>query len=328
MLIFRALLTVLIPAGCSSISIPEVISPSLYSKAPIHPTAICNGETHLDILTFENDRPCRLDSYQRISNFNGNIAYVESTSGEKIIFLCSEGPHQRHEWSGIYSYNELYNKRSYLKHECPDHPTRTGECRVNAGDSSSTVTLKPLISEVRIEAISCDFSGTPYAGESISGLKAYLINVNHSCPLAFSTPEKPIQIFNHGKLSDNDIKTMVEPNLLYAEITPYLGTNTLRPECRFICMPNFGTEGSPGNPPTRLVLEGKIKGHTYYWPINIGYEHDTNMFVVERNNRYTYDIHIRSKGTTDPDIPINIKSAEIKLNIEPWVEKKKYGIEF
>jgi hypothetical protein len=93
-------------------------------------------------------------------------------------------------------------------------------------------------------------------------------------------------------------------------------------------MPNIGTEGNPGNPPTRLVLEGKIDGHIYYWPINIGHEAQEGTYVAERNHSYIYDIHIRRKGTSDPDIPISIKTGEIKLKVESWIEKKEYGIEF
>ena len=325
---FWALLSVLLSAGCSSISIPEATPPVASSKTSVIPTEFGHTNTCMDILTFENDRLGRLDAYQRINDFKEDITYVESTGGKKIIFLCSGGPYYRYNWSRISSYSGLNDMRSYLKYESRESPTRTGELRIIAGDSTGLVSLKPIISQIRIEALSCDFSGTPYADKPITELKAYLINVNSSCPLVCPTPEKPIQILNHGKLSTDDIDNMMEPEILYSPITMRLDTSTIRPECCFLCMPNNGMEGRAGNPPTRLVLEGKIDGYTYYWPINIGTGQEKGTHIIERNYSYTYDIHIRRKGTTDPDIPISLETGDITFRIEPWIEKKEYGIEF
>ena len=327
-LYFGAFISVLIPAGCSSISTYEATPPASCSKVCVSSPDIRYGNTYLDILTFEDDRLERLDAYQRINDFKGDVAYIESTSGKKIIFLYMGRKPYNQEWSHINSYGGLKETRLYLKHESCDCPTLTGEFRINAGDSSGKAILKPLISEVRIAAISCDFSGTPYADSHITDLKAYLINVNSSCPLSYSTPGKPVEILNHGMLSDDDIITMTDPGTLYSFLTKHLDSSTLRPECRFLCMPNYGVEGNPGNPPTRLVLEGAINGQTYYWPINIGSQDSGDTYIIERNCCYSFDILIRRKGTTDPDIPFNLKTDDIKLRIEKWTEKKEYGIDF
>lgn len=327
-LLFRAFLTILVPAGCSSNIAPDLKPPVVSSKAPLHQAEPSTGNTFMDILVFENDRLTRLDSYQRIGGFDGNIAYAESTGGQKIIFFCTSAQHCRYDWSGINSYSALDHMRVELRHESREFQTRTGECRTIAGDKSGTAILKPLTSKIQIDAISYDFSGTPYAQSLITDLKAYLINVNSSCSLTCSAPERPVQIINHGRLSTEDLNSMDDPGLLYYEITDRLEGSILKPECSFLCMPDYGTEGNPGNPPTRLVLEGKIDGYTYYWPINIGTAENAGTYIVERNHCYAYDIHIRRKGTTDPDIPVSISTIEIKLNIKPWIEKKEYGVEF
>ena len=165
---FRAFLSLLIPAGCSSTSIEESLPPAIDYKVPVMLSDIRNGNTHLDILVFENDRLARLDAYQRIDEFNGNIAYIESTGGKKILFLYAGGPHYHFEWSHVNSYGCLKEMRTQLKHESIGQPTLSGECEIDAGGRSGQISLKPLISEVRIEAISCDFSNTPYAGSQIT----------------------------------------------------------------------------------------------------------------------------------------------------------------
>ena len=322
-LIFRAVLIILVPAGCSSIINTELDAPTKSSQTSLHQNSQLTGKTWLDILTFDDDRLARLDAYQTISDYNEDIAYVESTGGKKIIFFCTTGPHHKYEWKGINSYSALNQMLSYLKHESRDLLTKTGECRTTAGDKFASVILKPLVCKIQIEAFSYDFSGTPYSKSQITELKAYLINVNSSCPLIYTYPEKPIQIINHGRLSTEDLKCMTDPSLLYSEIN-----DIQRKAAVFFCMPNYGIEGNHGNPPTRLVLEGRIDGHTYYWPINIGTQVEDGTYIVERNHCYAYDIHIRRKGTTDPDIPISIDTCEIDLNIKSWIEKKEYGIEF
>ena len=306
----------------------EHLPPEVSHETPLHQVEFAAGDTYLEILTFEDDRLAKLDSYQRIHDFEGNTAYVESTGGEKIIFLCTCGPHRRHEWAQISSYGALCKTYVQLKDECREHLTRTGECRTTAGSSSGHIDLRPLVCNIQIDAISYDFSGTPYSGSHITDLRAYLINVNSSCPLTSSSPEKPVQIINQGKLLIDDVDDMADPAIIYAELAKRFDSGMLKPGYNFLCMPNIGTEGNPGNPPTRLVLEGKIDGHIYYWPINIGHEAKEGTYVAERNHSYIYDIHIRRKGTSDPDIPISIKTGEIKLKVESWIEKKEYGIEF
>ena len=73
----------------------------------------------------------------------------------------------------------------------------------------------------------------------------------------------------------------------------------------------------------RLVIEGKIDGTTYYWPLTAGGE-----MGIERNMTYNYNILIRRKGTTDPDTPVEPKDIDIELNIKTWTEKENYQVRF
>ena len=81
-----------------------------------------------------------------------------------------------------------------------------------------------------------------------------------------------------------------------------------------------------GSPFTRLVIEGKIQGETWYWPIDIN--RDEAGVGIERNSRYVFDIILRSKGTKDPDTPASPEMTEIKFETRKWKEKDGYHVEF
>ena len=76
----------------------------------------------------------------------------------------------------------------------------------------------------------------------------------------------------------------------------------------------------PGTPFTRLVIEGKIQGETFYWPLDINKE--DGGYGIGRNERYIYDITITRKGTKDPDSPVRKEDIDINFNVEKWNEKE------
>ena len=316
----RAFITILFLTACCPDALPEAVR--LHShKSASYPITISSAEgSALDIFTFRDDRLRRLDSYQRIEEFSGNTAYVESTSGNRIFFFCLSAKRNRYEWAEMNSYFSLGKVRFDLENETRECLTQTGECRITTGENGKETSLKPLAASVGIKCISCDFSGTPYAGKDMTDVRAYLTNVNATYGLLDSVASSPERIVNQGMLNDNDLKAFRESDIIYSELAGRLGTSTIRPGKTFLCYPNQGEENSIGCPCTRLVIEGKIDGLTYYWPISIK--------GIERGCRYNYDILIRRKGTSDPDIPINLEECEIQFDIKPWNEKEEYGVRF
>lgn len=326
--LIRVFYIVLFLSGCCPAVLPEAEHPLIvkqFTFSVIHSPS--DGST-LDILTFEDDRLQRLDSYQRIDDFTGSTAYAESTCGPKIFFFCTSKGRSIYQWAEINSYSSLKKLRFDLENERRIDPTRTGECRLEAGSDKGEVVMKPLVSEVCIESISCDFSGTPYSGTTITDVCAYLTNVNGSYGLTDHDYKGPERIINQGRLSRSDLTAFKEPDIIFSSICESLTSNTLHPQISFLCYPNPGDGSSIGNPCTRLVIEGKIDGQTYYWPININQDHEKEECGIGRNCRYIFDILIRRKGTSDPDIAIDLKRCDIKFELKPWEEKKEYGISF
>ena len=294
----------------------------MLTKTSINSSAVAKEST-LDIFTFEDDRLRHLDTYQRIEDLKAGTIGISSTSGNKIFFFCLNGQRNRYDWGIVSSYYSLTDIFCDLEKETHSRRTMTAEAYATAGTRLQHVAMSPLSSEVSIEVLACDFSGTPYSGSAITDVKAYLINVCASCPLLYTDGHKPNRIINTGSLNLSDIKSFSDPRIITSEVTERLSMETIYPDISLLCYPNPAIEESPGSPHTRLVIEGKVDSQTYYWPVTI--DKGTG---VGRGNRYAYDILIRRKGVSDPDIPIDDASMDIKVKIKPWTEKEEYSVGF
>ena len=319
-------------SGCLHIILPALLygcsgeirpMPSIKHCTTTLKFKVSRSESTLDIFTFEDDRLRHLDAYQRLDHMNSETIPVSSTGGNKIFFLCINSQKNRYDWGMISSYSTLQNVFCDLEYESLEKRTMTSEIHTIAGKSICIAETLPLTSEIVVEKIGCDFSGTPYSQSVIQDLKIYLTNVCASCPIIYNEEYKPNRIINTGGFNQTDISTFRSPDIIFRSLTEQLGMSSICPGISLLCYPTPAQEESPGSPHTRLVLEGKIDSQIYYWPITIA-----PGSGIGRGNRYVYDILIRRKGVTDPDTPIDIKSIDIQLKTKPWIEKEDYSVSF
>ena len=284
-----------------------------------------NTEIHsLDALIFNNDMLQRLDCYQRIDNWSEGTHLIGSCSGNKILLLCANLKIERDQWRQYNSFRKTGTILSELENEEREFPVMTSCTYIKAGDEAS-INLERLSSEIALRSISCNFSGKPYKGETITDAKAYLINVN-ACSNIIPQENVPIErIINHGGLIEADIDLFQDKSLILCELGTINSTTKFTP-CKFICYPNTHSEESIGSPFTRLVIEGKIQGETWYWPIDINREKGGKG--IERNRRYIFDINILGKGTKDPNNSITQDMSDIQFVAEKWEEKESYYVAF
>ena len=309
--------------GCSRM-LPDEMPNTAWIMMKIQNRQVMVSEcSTLDIFTFENDSQQKLDSYQRHDNISSHEIGVSSTGGDKIFFVCADSQRNRYDWKSIKSYSSLRNVYCNLEKESPENRVMTGESVIKAGESDIRLTLNPLTSEINLEAIYCDFSGTPYSSSVIKDAKVYLTNVSASCPLLYTDGSRPTRIINTGMFMPSDIRNFDNPEIIIQNIADILSRDTIFPDIKLLCYPNPGTGKNLGCPDTRIVIEGKIESETYYWPISIN--KDTG---IEKGCRYIFDICIRRKGVTDPDITFDPASADFKLRIKPWEEKDEYIVGF
>lgn len=330
------LLLFIVPAisyGCSDAE-PHHDDPSSASEQSVTRTSVTlSGSGSLqgsvmDVFTFNDDELQRLDSYTRIESFEGERIHISSQSGRKSMFICANCPKDIYGWSEISSTDNIRSMKACLEDESRDRMLMSGIVKAVAGETAGPVVLSPIGCEVVLRSISCDFSGLPYSGKEITEAKAYLTNVNAEVSIFAETDKdrQPSRIINTGMLNDDDLKHFKDPGLVYQKVADRINGTVIRPDIRFMCYPNTAAKEGIGTPFTRLVIEGKVEGCTYYWPIDINRKDGGKG--LERNSRYIFDILLKRKGTSDPEIPVKWEEAESLSEVRPWNEKQEERIEF
>lgn len=318
--------TCLLPALFSCSPIPE--SRSLYAIAA--EMAMNGTEIHtLDIFTFNDDMLGRLDSYQRIDAPDPDDIEIRSQNGKKHIIICANAQNGKEGWADVNSLKAMEERYADLTSERRDRLLMTGRWGTTAGNGhTDTIPLRPLVAETALRSIRSDFSGKPYAGETITDVCIYLTNVNARCPMLAEGEVKPVHIINSGKLEMEDVMAMDDPGMLFRTLDTDIGHSTCRPDISFMCYPNSWPEESPGTPFTRLVIEGCLDGERFMWPIEVNRGEGTDNPGIHRNCSYIYDVVITRKGVTDPEETITTDMMDISMEVKRWEEKERYSIEF
>lgn len=312
--------------GCTA---PQAMPPpETETVTKVSMEAVSGDMEEMDIFVFKDDRLQRLDCYQKVTapaSWNNEIV---SGYGERIIAVFANSGKDVMDWAGISSLSYLSRQTVSLEEESLKHPFMSGTVKIAAGKESryNTLDIRPLLSIVELRSICCDFRGRPYAGEPLEDVRVYLTNVNAECRVLEESDILPSRILNAGRLREEDISSLKAPDLIVREIGQSIGTKPVYPGIQLICYPNNSATESPGTPFTRLVIEGKVQGETFYWPLNIN--KDDGGYGIGRNEKYIFDITITRKGTKDPDLPVSTEDIDIILNIGKWDEKEDCEVLF
>ena len=287
---------------------------------------------HTDIFMFNDDALRRLDSYQRTEG-NGPVK-AASRRGDKIMVIIANFPCSKEEWKHVNSYEGFMEEMSLLENETAGYPVMSAVLPVSAGSGGTChADMERLVSEIRINSIRTDFSGREYDGEPLTDVKIYLTNVNASCKMLRGEDFRPEMIINPGFLDMNAVAGFRDPAMICREIEEDIGEDGIFPGISLYCYPSDEQEESAGSPFTRLVIEGKIRGNTYWYPITVnrgdfGISSGGDGRGIGRNSRYCYDITIRRTGTKDPDIPVCMEDVTVSCPVEPWEDKDDITIPF
>lgn len=278
----------------------------------------------LDIFFFNDDRLRKLDCHHRITNPRQSRIATASRYGKKIICAIANSKISEEEIFDIDSYSDLEDIVCDLSQEQPDCPTMAGEYHMDAGsDMECVLTLEPLLSEIIINSISCDFHKKPYANAVLEDVSVYLTNVCSRSPLIDKTPEIPAGILNYGKMTPSDTVGFSRHDMFCTRIPDAIGSSVVYPDIHLYCYPNISENEGLGSPFTRLVIEGTLDGKKTYYPININRDgpYLENISGVRRNKSYIYDITLTRRGVPDPDTPIRLDDLRISFEVIDWTER-------
>lgn len=273
--------------------------------------------SRLDIFVFNDDGTRKLDSYSSIGRPETAYVTVTSSAGDKLVVILANCGGKTFTSDEFYNYDALGNVRWRLEDEDPDRPVMSGECRISAGgDGYTPVRLTPVMADICLDFIRCDFSGRGYRSNTLLNACAYLTNLSGSSEIMRQNGFHITELENEGRLDEAYLSRMKHPEMIYRTFKPSQWS-----PINLHCYPNDGGDGLLGNPRTRLVIQGDIDGTTYYYPIEInreGFGYTTGQPGIGRNIKYSYGLTITRKGSLDPDTLIGpddiVEQGWIKLN--------------
>ena len=278
----------------------------------------------VDLFFYNDDVQKRLDAYQRIENPVSASITGASRSGRKVLAAVANYSDSLYSWSDINSFESASGISSDIDDDDPLLPVMSGVTHINAGkDYTVNLSLTPLMSEIVVRSLRCDFSQRSYHDDVLSDIKVYLVNVCTRSNL-FGGPEglSPDYI-NLGRLDSLKLKSMKKPQLFCAKIEGKVGSSAIKPDTKLYCYPNCSKEETMGTPFTRLVIEGRLNGRLYYYPVNVN-----GNRPVERGTRYVMDILLTRTGCDDPDSALESGAAVVSVDVEKWKEKEKQHVRF
>lgn len=273
--------------------------------------------TSLDIFVFNENGS--LDAYRHSGTLGTGNFLIETTQGKKTVSVVANA----HDMSlgSILSYNDLVKVSSLLKNEKQKEFTMYGEapCTVNE-NAEATVTISRLVAKIAVSGIKTDFAGTPYEGKELTDCKLYVINAHGKKQLGNNGAGNPELVLNKYKCIPSDVSSMTQPVLLKDDLKVSVNDAVYNSPHSFYV---YSNETDDVKECTKLVLEGKLDGKVWYYPILVnqkgyGYKSSNGHFGVRPNTYYSYGITILRQGSPDPNVPLDPGTLDLTINVAEW----------
>ena len=300
--------------ACTPLTQPET-TPAL-RRTQIYTLIV--GKTNLqgiDLLFFQDAPLYRLDAYQHQEGAPGNRVTGTSSTAARQVVILSNYPSSTYAWSGIRSIESLESLPFRLADENPSEPMLYG---ASEAGKMGQVTLRPMLSRITLRSIACEFSERPYVGEKLQDVRAYLTYASEECR-PFAPDDTPSSWLNAGRLDETATAALSHPEAVLRSLAPSLG-GRIYPDADFYCYPNPSDGTEFGSPVTRLVIEGKLRGTTYYYPIDLP--------GLKADAQYRMDVTLTRAGTTDPDTPAVAGSIRLESRVLDWDGREWDDIHF
>ncbi len=308
------------------------------TKSTTAPTAQNDAKlNNLAIFVFRADNSTKdLDASLLVTSDvqkTGNT--IKTTTGKKHVYAVAN--YHETDWSGVKAESDFLALCSDLKYENNGSFTMTGRdttfTPVSTGQNTLTINMKRLVARICVDKLSIDFSNTSYANEKLNDVKVYVTNVVGKARFSdgFTQPETP-KIYNSKKYVEADNSGTALSGAFYDTVGSISSGSGHTTKHYFIAYQNNVAQESDNVRFTRLVIEGKLNGHLYYWPIDINRgafkgEGSTTDGVLA-NSTYSYTVCITRPGSDSPDIPVSTAQCSISLNILDWNTNNTVNTEF
>ena len=274
----------------------------------------------IDLFFFDLHGAQKLDTYQQLVQLEGGERrYGLSGSGAGWLVALSGRAGDTGSWTGIGNYGDLCKKTYRLEEEDLDAPQLFAETSLPEGASRVlTLNLSPMLCQIRIASVSCDFSGRPYAGVPFLCNKLYLTYAGTEYkPLGDAGGGHPVSWINAWALDSLASRALPHPEMVLQEGFGAVGSTRIHNPRTFLCYANPSGDGLPR---TCLVLEGRLCGQTWYYPLPLE--------NLEPGKVYELHLTLRRMGSAQPDIPVESGTVEVVSQILPWYQREAQTVSY
>lgn len=350
-------LTLLFAAACQKEQIKEnclpeerIEEPALLTIDISVPATKASGSEHgnsandakinsLDILIFNNEEGTGnglLEVYRNLSGSQltdlSNIK-ITATTGAKKLFIIGNS-HNESALKSITHYSDFETVESSLLKENVSNFCMTYSCETTlAPITEITAQLTRMVARVKLGTLKTNFTGTSFEGCNLDDVKIYLLNA-HSTKLFYNgaTPGNG-SIFNYKRAKISEYEDAEMEGILYESASATLAPGDEISSKYFYCYENLLESETDSDRFTRLVIEGKLKGTTYYYPVNInregfGYVTVTGHKGVKRNASYSINCTISGMGSDNPDKIIESSAISVDITVTDWEDVESAEINF
>ena len=274
----------------------------------------------IDLFFFDTLGAQKLDSYQQIRWPESSArTYGVSGAGAKRMVALSGTVGTTDSWLDICNYGSLCKKTFRLEEENPGAPHLVAEALLpDAASRMQLLNLQPMLSQIRLVSVSCNFSGRPYHDPAFLCSKVYLTNVATEYKPLGPGGGHPVSWINAGSLDSVATQALPHPELILRPGLGRLGPETRSTNLLFSCYANPAGHGDI--PRTRLVLEGTVDGILCYYPIEIP--------SLEPAKEYQFSLTLKRMGSADPDIPVQSDAVLVETQTIPWQTRDPYTVTF
>ena len=262
-----------------------------------------------------------LDGYRKFTASElGSLTNLEvqTTTGNKMIYAVANS--HRANWKGVNTRALFEQQTALLAEDDLKNFIMIGGTQEQLQLATTvSFSIKRLVTRVQVSSIRTAFASGPYEGLSLTEVKAYLLNAQASKYLYNGTGDN-LKVYNQGAYKADDAGACTMPGMIYDNLGADIQDAGYSTQHYIYCYANGFTEETAENRFTRLVIEGKLNGITYYYPIVLE--------ELERNCCYSLDVTIKRPGSTDPDSEVEKGTILATLTVQDWKVLPETSVEF
>lgn len=249
-----------------------------------------------------------LEAYSTMSGTTTSVK-MNCRVGSKEVVVLANAP----DLSNVVSLSALKQTKSLLEHNSAGALVMEGNDVVELSASSSVeIKLKRLVAKIRLTGVTVNFESTAYDGKTFELVSAYLINVAADKPYLANVKENsdaPTLWYNKlAYVSNTSYNSILRDNITSGTAKNYTTEHV------FYAYPNpFKTDdfsATWSSRPTRLIVEAKLDGQLYYYPIA--------LCELAQNTAYDVSLTITRLGTTDMNADMKKYEDTFTIKVLDW----------